>query len=353
MKYTEKTLFVLSICEFSINGKNAISGHRDFSNADFYKLASMRDFNKFQIECEKKINDIDKFYRLKDDIKRILDQNYDDNCDYEPVLEKDKYNALRALTESADGVISAFDHEFPQIYTTVKKDTDKPYLLFYKGDISLLKNIEKNIAVIGLLNPENNIIARETIAVRKLVECGMNIVSGLARGCDTIAHRVCLEANGKTIAILPSTLAQIFPAENRELACEIVDSGGLLVSEYYKKPASRFESTKRFIDRDRLQAMFSKAILLSASYNEGKGDSGSRHAMGKAEEYSLFRAMLYDENSDKDNLQFGLNKSYHDAQSAHVMTQSVLNEMIKYTVDHYESNIKHDWAQEQQLLLNL
>ena len=350
MKYTDKTLFILAVSEYNINGKNVISGHKDFSNSNFYKFAFEHDFNKFQNECEKKISDIGRFYRLKDDIKRILDNDYDDTCDCEPVLEKDKCKALMALRETADGIISVFDREFPQIYPTVKKDADKPYLLFYKGDISLLGNLQKNVAVIGLLNPDKNIAERETSVVKKLVEGGMNIVSGLAKGCDTIAHKVCIENKGKTIAILPSPLAQIFPAENRELAEEIIDSGGLLISEYYKKPASKFEATKRFIDRDRLQAMFSKAILLSASYSEGKGDSGSRHAMGKAEEYSLYRAMLYDEIYDKDNPQFGLNRSYHAANKANVMTQSILNEMIKYTVIYNKKNINHCNKQKQLML---
>ena len=347
MKYSEETLFILTACECDINGKNAISGHKGFSNSDFYKFASAHDFNRFQVECEKKIDDINTFYRVKDDIKKILDKDYDENCDDEHVLEKDKFKALMALSESADGIISAFDNEFPQIYHTVKKDADKPFLLFYKGDVSLLKNLQKNVAVIGLLNPEKNIIERETFVVKKLVDGRMNIVSGLAKGCDTIAHEVCLENNGKTIAILPSPLAQIYPAENRELAEAIVDTGGLLISEYYKKPASKFESTKRFIDRDRLQAMFSKAIFLSASYSEGMGDSGSRHAMGKAEEYSLFRAMLYDEDFDKNNPQFGLNKGYHAAKKVHVMTQAVLDEMIKYTIRRCEPRVNQNIKQEQ------
>ena len=334
MKYTDEALFVLAISEYTKNNKNIISGHKDFSNVDFCKFALGNNFSTFQSNCEKKIEDINHFYKFKDDIKMIIDADCDDGYNYKPILSEDKCKALVALSKFADGIISTFDSEFPQIYPSVKKEADKPYLLFYKGDISLLKDLSKNVAVIGLLTPDQNIVERETVVVKKLVERGMNIVSGLAKGCDTIAHKVCLEANGKTIAILPSPLAQIFPSENRGLASEIVDNGGLLISEYYKKPTSRFESTKRFIDRDRLQAMFSKAILLSASYSEGMGDSGSRHAMGKAEEYSLFRTMLYDERIDKDNPQFGLNRNYYIAKKINVMTQSILDEMIQYNVNY-------------------
>ena len=350
MKYTDETLFVLAVSEYSSGTKNLISGHSGFSNTDFCKLAPTNDYGKFQSICEKKIGETEPFYRLKDDIQRILDRDFDDSCDYKPALSESTCKSLIALSDVADGVISVFDSEFPQIYSTVKKDGDKPYLLFYKGDISLLEDLQKNVAVIGLLNPDPNIVEREAVVVKKLVECGMNIVSGLAKGCDTIAHQVCLAGHGKTIAILPSPLAQIFPADNRELAEEIVDNGGLLISEYYKKPASKFEATKRFIDRDRLQAMFSKAIFLAASYSEGMGDSGSRHAMGKAEEYTLFRAMLYDENSDKNNPQFGLNKGYHLAKKVSIMTPATLDEMIRYTIK-CSPKKQATYAEQKQLML--
>lgn len=342
MRYTDETLFVFAISEYTENNKNVISGHKDFSNVDFCKFAIGNDFSKFQNNCERKIKDLNHFYQFKDDIKTIIDAGFDENCDFNPIFREGNSKELMTLSKFSDGIISTFDNEFPKIYSSVKKDADKPYLLFYKGDLSLLEDLSRNVAVIGLLTPDENIIEREEVVVKKLVERGMNIVSGLAKGCDTIAHKACLEANGKTIAILPSPLSQIYPAENRELASEIVDNGGLLLTEYYKKPVSRFDSTKRFIDRDRLQAMFSKAILLSASYAEGMGDSGSRHAMGKAEEYSLFRAMLYDEKIDSNNPMFGLNKQYHATRKANVLTSNVLEKMINYSVSFEQKNMVYN-----------
>lgn len=342
MKYTDETLFTMAICEYEINGKNAISNRKHFSNSDFYRFSPSVNFKEFHSACIKRIIDIDNFYFFKNIIKKILDKDYDSNYEYDFMLEEDRFRSLIALSNSIDGIISPFDYEFPHIYSTVKKNADKPFLLFYKGNISLLRNLQNNVAVIGLLNPDKNIADREYVVVKKLVERGMNIISGLAKGCDTIAHKACIESNGKTIAILPSPLSHIYPSENRELAQKIVSSGGLLISEYYKKPENKFESTKRFIARDRLQAMFSKAILLSASYSEGVGDSGSRHAMAKAEEYSLFRAMLYNESSDCDNPQFGLNREYHKRRSANIMTQSILNEMVKYTVKSNNSDTKQE-----------
>ncbi|GHV59200.1 hypothetical protein FACS1894103_2110 [Campylobacterota bacterium] len=334
MKYSEETLYVLAISEYKKYDGSAISGNKTFSATDFRKLSSDSNFENFRNKCETKIDDLDRFAKLQNGIKIVLDGDcYDDYEGEKPQFSHNDYMVLSALREYVDGIISVFDSEFPKIYTTVENDGDKPYLLFYKGDVSLLDDIGKNVAVIGLINPEGTIKERAVKAVNELVKGGMNIVSGLAKGCDTIAHRACIDAGGKTIAILPSPLAQIFPAENRELAEEIVDRGGLLLSEYYKKPATKFDATKRFIDRDRLQAMFSKAILLSASYREGEGDSGSRHAMKKAEDYDLFRAMIYNQSTDASNPQFFLNKDYFEQnKNVHIITKTVLNRMIDYVV---------------------
>ena len=214
---------------------------------------------------------------------------------------------------SEEGMTCVFDKDFPVISSKVKNNGDKPYLLFYKGDLSLLHDLNNNVAVIGLTDPDDEISKRETDIVEKLVDNGLVIVSGLARGCDTNAHRTCLKSNGKTIAILPSQLNKIYPAENLDLAEDIVRDGGLLISEYYKDSTSRNEAIKRFIERDRLQAMFSKAIILIASYRKDEGDSGSRHAMEAASKYEIERYAMYNSRTDDNKKQFGLNKDLVEA----------------------------------------
>ena len=213
-------------------------------------------------------------------------------------------------TDSEAGILCAYDDDFPVINRKVKNNGDKPFLLFYRGDLSLLTDLNNNIAVIGLIDPDEEIVKRETDIVRRLVENNLVIVSGLATGCDTIAHKTSLEINGKTIAILPSQLDKVYPAENRDLAEEIIQKGGLLISEYYKDAASKYDAINRFIERDRLQAMFSKAIILIASYRKGEGDSGSRHAMEAARKYEIERYAMYISELDEDNKRFGLNKDF-------------------------------------------
>ena len=229
--------------------------------------------------------------------------------DYENMSQKSDLDLCpyaRELDANGINLLCAFDEDFPRIALLLRV-SEKPYLFACRGDISLLKEINHNVAVVGVLNPSEEIVAREKRVVAELVEKGFTIVSGLARGCDTIAHRECLACGGKTVAFLPTTLSDIYPKENATLAEKIVEGGGLVITEYVTEPNTRQETIGRFIARDRLQAMFANRIILIASYLKGEGDSGSRHAMEKAKTYGRERFVMYHE-EDIDDPQFGLNR---------------------------------------------
>lgn len=204
-------------------------------------------------------------------------------------------------------MVCVFDEYFPKVLENIK-NSEKPFLFIYKGDLSLLNIANKNVAVVGVLTPDENIIRREEKIVKELVKNNITVVSGLAKGCDSIAHEICLKNSGKTVAFLPTTLSNIYPSQNKTLAKNIVKNGGLIISEYVKEPENKYAQIKRLIDRDRLQAMFSKAVVLIASFRQGEGDSGSRHALQKAKEYNKERFVMYNEKTDKDEALFGLNE---------------------------------------------
>ena len=243
-------------------------------------------------------------------------------------------SAIKHLGDSIDGVVALGDSNFPELRGTVKP-ADKPFALFYKGDISLLSRSNINIAVIGVLNPDEKVNLTETIVTKEILKHNVTIVSGLALGCDSIAHKTALENGGKTIAILPSALDSVIPKENEELAHKIVEQGGLLISEYYESPQSKNEMINRFIVRDRLQALFSDAVLLAASYapNNQGNDCGSRHAMGKAKDYGIKRAVIYNETKHKDNPMFDLNRQILMEDNSVIRIDSVnMNEEVKKLV---------------------
>lgn len=223
---------------------------------------------------------------------------------------------LNKMSGFCDGFVALGDNDFPQHRGKVK-DSERPVFLYYKGNIGLLDTANKNISVIGLLNPTEEIEMREQKLVAEFVRRGATIVSGLALGCDSISHREALNSNGKTIAILPSPLTSILPASNKGLAFQIVDEGGLLVTEYGNDFKSKMELSTRYKERDRLQALFCDTIVLAASYSQNsakhwshlygqKLDSGARLAMGYAKDYNIPRAVMYDRGVDENNPMFDL-----------------------------------------------
>ena len=220
---------------------------------------------------------------------------------------------INCLGKSCDGIVALGDPQFPS-YRGKVRESEKPNVLFYKGCLDLLDIKSKNVSVIGLLTPDLNIESDERKIVKHLVENNIVIVSGLAIGCDFIAHHQTVDMGGRTIAILPSPLNNILPVKNQELSQEIVEKRGLLLTEYFDVATSPMELNSRYIRRDRLQALFSDLVLLSASYEPKsidpkalKIDSGSRHAMEKAKEYGIPRSVIYHDDN-KSNPKYDLNR---------------------------------------------
>ena len=290
MKYTENSLNILTAKSYKGIG-NAWIVKNLKGNESVETIVSL--LNK-TIKGEQ--TDVDEFERLKRDFENKLVAKFENCC---------------------DGFVALGDKNFPQ-HRGIVKESENPIFLFYKGDIDLLSIENKNISVIGLLNPEGDIEERERKIVAQFVKNGATIVSGLAFGCDSISHQQALDSNGKTVAILPSPLNNILPARNKGLAFQIVEEGGLLVTEYGTDFKSQMELSSRYKERDRLQALFCDTIVLAASYAQNsaerwkmfgqKLDSGARLAMGFAKDYNIPRAVMYDQIVDETNPMFDLNR---------------------------------------------
>ncbi|MGV0035205.1 MAG: DNA-processing protein DprA [Candidatus Azotimanducaceae bacterium WSBS_2022_MAG_OTU7] len=255
--------------------------------------------------------------------------------DFERVRRKIRESIMK-LAGSSDGVVAIGDEDFPQ-YRGDVKNSDRPVVMFYRGDLRLLRRINQNITVIGLLIPDQYTEIAENEVVSKLVSRGATIVSGLALGCDSVAHRQAILSKGKTVAILPSPLNEIQPSKNRDLAEQIVKSGGLLVTEYLEKAKSKLELSGRYQERDRLQALFSDCVILAASYakNDLGLDSGSRLAMDYAAKYSIPRAVMYEAGRDGGNPKYDLNRQLIRNQDGIVVidsenVDSALSEIMCY-----------------------
>ena len=131
--------------------------------------------------------------------------------------------------------------------------------LYYRGDISLLQNQEKIIALIGRRNADADMLRNAKRCGKILAESGAVTLNGLAIGCDTAGLEGALTADGKCIAVMPCGLDYIYPKCNASLVENILKKGGCIVSEY--GPGERPEKWK-FVKRDLLQAMIADKILV-------------------------------------------------------------------------------------------
>lgn len=142
--------------------------------------------------------------------------------------------------------INIADTEYPEKLRKIKAP---PRNIYAVGNLSLLH--EDSISVVGTRHITDYGIRYGKMICKEFAMRGIPIVSGMAIGADTLAHKIALEYSGKTIAVLPSGLENIFPKKNKKLFEEIVKKGGLVISEYESEVSA---NSKHFLERNRIVA---------------------------------------------------------------------------------------------------
>lgn len=154
---------------------------------------------------------------------------------------------------------------------SVGTDIERKYApkdLYYIGDFSLL-TIGKRVSVVGSRNATEKGLKRAGIITKELIKKGFVVVSGLAAGIDTMAHRTSIDNGGKTIAVVGTSLNEVYPKQNISLFNEIA-SNHLVISQF---PIDYPFQKKNFPMRNQTMALISDATIII----EAKEKSGTRH----------------------------------------------------------------------------
>lgn len=151
---------------------------------------------------------------------------------------------VRAELEAAWGagarLVTVLDRDYP---ANLRLIPNLPPFLFYRGELS--DDDARSVAVVGTRQASEDGIRRASTMSRLLAGQGVTVVSGLAKGIDTAAHRAALDADGRTIAVLGTGITKCYPGENRDLA-EAITGSGVLVSQFWPtSPPSRFTFPRR------------------------------------------------------------------------------------------------------------
>jgi len=178
-------------------------------------------------------------------------------------------------------VVAFGDSQFPKRLRAID---DSPLVLFVRTAVPICWD-DPAVAIIGTREPTEYGMKAGHRFAQRAAESGVVVVSGLAMGCDAAAHRGCLDSKGQTFAVLAHGLDSVYPASHRHLAEEIVDRGGMLISEYGWGVAAR---ANYFVERDRLQSGLSDAVIVVETDVEG----GTMHTVGFATKQSRLLAAL-------------------------------------------------------------
>ena len=212
-----------------------------------------------------------------DDLIAIIEYKFKlslENLENAKIKAEKLYDEI--INDSEINVITIFDEDYPKKLNAM--GNKKPLILFIKGNADILK--EPNIAIIGTRKPSKLSEYFEESLVKNVVKSTNRIiVSGLAFGCDKIAHKTTVDENKITIAVLPSGVNVIKPSSHKKLAEDIIKTGGCLVSEY--NPDSKV-TRGSYVERDQIVAAFSDATFVI----ECGIESGTMHTVDFAKKYN-------------------------------------------------------------------
>lgn len=201
----------------------------DFSDKEIYNLENLN-------------------LNIKENIVKCKSHSYLDNIKEQLYLKSVKYICIE-------------DDNYPE---KLKYIYNAPKLLYYKGDIAIA-NKDLNIAVVGSrkCTQYGKNCAKDISS--KLANLGITIVSGLALGIDSYSHVGCIEGNGKTIAVLGSSVDNPLPKQNIGISEKILENGGVLISEYNVN-SRVFPSN--FCQRNRIISGISDGVIVVEAANK-------------------------------------------------------------------------------------
>lgn len=167
-------------------------------------------------------------------------------------------------------------YEYTKILSNI---SDCPSELFYKG--TLPNKRIKTVAIVGSRKPTaygRNIANK---IANRLAEVGIVVISGLALGIDSVAHRGALERDGLTIAVLANGLDMVYPAMHRSLAERIISSGGAIISEY---PINTKPLPWQFLARNRIISGLADVIVVVEAAKRSGTLSTASHGINQGKE---------------------------------------------------------------------
>lgn len=177
--------------------------------------------------------------------------------------------------------ISPLEADFTEVLNTIALT---PKMLYFRGKMpeNVSKNRPKTVAIVG---SRHNTRYGEEVAYKLAYELGgrgVIVVSGLAYGIDSIGHKGCLDAGGTTVAVLGTPIDEIYPREHINLAKEIVEKSGVIISEY--APGAKVYPRVSFLERNRIISGLSDIVVVVEAAEKSGSLNTATHALEQGKE---------------------------------------------------------------------
>jgi len=189
--------------------------------------------------------------RIYENYEQISIQNT--KCDKKALMDKAE-KILSWMRENIVNIITIGEEIYPEILRHID---EPPYGLFYKGNIGLLE--DRIVAIIGSRNCSNYGMEVTKLLTKELNSYNITIISGGAKGIDTVAHKTTLETNGKTIVVLGCGIDIAYPSQNSALFKKIEEKG-LILSEF---PPGTKPFSYNFPRRNRIISGLSEVVIVA------------------------------------------------------------------------------------------
>ena len=163
---------------------------------------------------------------------------------------------LRLAQAAGVYLVTCEDTAYPPLLKAIH---DPPICLYVRGDLRALESCRQSIAIVGSRHTTSYGLQMATTLAAAAASAGWTVVSGLARGIDTAAHKAVVNAKGCTIAVIGSGLCHLYPQDNLPLAEQICASGGAVISEF---PLNHLPDKRNFPMRNRIISGLSRGTLV-------------------------------------------------------------------------------------------
>ncbi len=246
---------------------------------------------------------------------------------------------LKKLHDENAQIITIFDENYPY---KLRQISGAPYVLYYKGSLKDIDNL--SLAVVGSRKATSYGKWTAEKFTRELSQLGVNIISGLASGIDTIAHKTALSSKAKTVGVIGCGINIIYPKSNEKLYNEIVEKGGTVITEY---TFGMEPMPNNFHDRNRIISGLSDGVLVIEAQERSGTLITAGHAANQGREIFAVPGNI-------DSLYSkGTNSLIKDGAKITASIDDIIEEILelKERVDHNKNFIDYSKLSEQEIII--